>query len=115
MSKSEEEFGSATRQSGTVLGHMCILQSLHRDLTRRVSFVPGCEVQEELQQADEVLVENLTEANAAASSGDKISLDENGFRFMLNEDAMATEKTAQGIRAFSADIVTLETLVESKR
>jgi transaldolase len=30
---------------------------------------------------------------------------------MHNEDAMATEKTAQGIRAFSADIVKLEQLV----
>ena len=30
---------------------------------------------------------------------------------MLNEDAMATEKTAQGIRSFAADIVKLEKLV----
>ncbi len=32
---------------------------------------------------------------------------------MFNEDAMATEKTAQGIRNFAADIVKLETLVKS--
>ena len=50
---------------------------------------------------------------AAASDLEQISLDEAGFRFLHNEDAMAVEKTAQGIRAFSADIVKLEALVES--
>ncbi len=35
-----------------------------------------------------------------------------GLPLLLNEDAMATEKTAQGIRAFSADIVKLEKLIE---
>jgi len=42
---------------------------------------------------------------------EQISLDEKAFRFMFNEDAMATEKTAEGIRAFSADIVKLEKLI----
>ena len=37
--------------------------------------------------------------------------DERTFRFELNEDAMATEKTAEGIRKFAADIVKLEKLV----
>lgn len=30
------------------------------------------------------------------------------FRWMMNEDAMATEKLAEGIRKFAADIVRLE-------
>ena len=38
--------------------------------------------------------------------------DEKTFRWMMNEDAMATEKTAEGIRKFSADIVTLEELIQ---
>ncbi|MDB4767064.1 transaldolase, partial [bacterium] len=38
--------------------------------------------------------------------------DEKTFRWMMNEDAMATEKTAEGIRKFSADIVKLEGLIE---
>jgi transaldolase len=38
----------------------------------------------------------------------RLKLDEKTFRFLLNEDAMATEKTAEGIRKFSADIVKLE-------
>jgi transaldolase len=45
---------------------------------------------------------------------EKVSLDEKSFRFDFNEDAMATEKTAEGIRAFSADIVKLENLVKQK-
>jgi transaldolase len=66
----------------------------------------------ELQASDEAVTPRLTTAEAAASSHEKISLNESQFRFMLNEDAMATEKTAHGIRAFSADIVKLEALIE---
>lgn len=40
-----------------------------------------------------------------------MQLDEKTFRYLLNEDAMATEKTAEGIRKFSADMVKLEKLV----
>ncbi len=41
----------------------------------------------------------------------KVSYDEAGFRFAMNEDAMATEKLAEGIRAFAADAVKLEKLM----
>jgi len=41
----------------------------------------------------------------------KVSLDEKAFRWMQNEDAMATEKLAQGIRAFAVDQVKLEDLI----
>jgi len=41
----------------------------------------------------------------------KVSLDEKTFRWMLNEDAMATEKLAEGIRAFAKDLVTLRSMV----
>ncbi|MFI5337555.1 MAG: transaldolase, partial [Opitutales bacterium] len=44
-----------------------------------------------------------------------VSFDEKGFRFALNQDAMATEKTAEGIRVFSADIVKLEAFLAQKR
>lgn len=43
-----------------------------------------------------------------------LTLDEKKFRYLLNEDAMATEKTAEGIRKFAADIAKLEQLVASK-
>jgi transaldolase len=40
-------------------------------------------------------------------------LDESGFRLALNEDAMATEKLAEGIRAFCSDAVKLEALMKA--
>ncbi|MBL0943194.1 MAG: transaldolase [Hydrogenophaga sp.] len=40
-----------------------------------------------------------------------VAYDEAGFRFALNEDAMATEKLAEGIRAFVADAIKLEALM----
>ena len=49
-----------------------------------------------------------------ASMG-KISMDEQTFRFMLNEDAMATEKTAEGIRAFVADTGKLKQIISGMR
>lgn len=51
---------------------------------------------------------------AAAHPPAKLSLDEKTFRFMLNEDAMATEKLAEGIRVFAQDLHALRELV-SKR
>ena len=54
--------------------------------------------------------------NAQASSQmdlPVVNFDEAGFRFALNEDAMATEKLAEGIRAFCADAIKLEKLMAS--
>jgi len=45
---------------------------------------------------------------------EKIVLNETTFRWMMNEDAMATEKLAEGIRNFAADIVKLENVIKSK-
>jgi transaldolase len=55
----------------------------------------------------------LSPADAAAADVRKISLDEPSFRWLHNEDAMATEKLAEGIRAFDADARKLVTLVAS--
>lgn len=66
----------------------------------------------ELQASTDTVIPQMTPSEAAKSSYQKLSLDEKTFRFMLNEDAMATEKTAQGIRNFAADIVKLEKLVQ---
>ena len=41
-------------------------------------------------------------------------MDERLFRWMLNEDAMATEKLAEGIRGFNADLNKLRTLIADK-
>ncbi|PAW63962.1 MAG: transaldolase [Verrucomicrobiia bacterium Tous-C2TDCM] len=45
---------------------------------------------------------------------DRLDASEKSFRFLLNEDAMATEKTAEGIRLFSADIRRMEALIAAK-
>ena len=69
----------------------------------------------ELKASTEPLERKLDPAHAAAADLKKISFDEKGFRFALNEDAMATEKTSEGIRVFAADIVKLEQLIKQKR
>ncbi|MFZ9855555.1 MAG: transaldolase [Limisphaerales bacterium] len=50
----------------------------------------------------------LTVASAQASAGDRLHLDEKAFRWLHNEDAMATDKLAEGIRRFNADARKLE-------
>ena len=51
----------------------------------------------------------------APVSIDKVALDEKTFRFMMNEDAMATEKLAEGIRAFCADSGKLKQMIAGMR
>lgn len=51
--------------------------------------------------------------NGAKASEDKTGFDETQFRWSMNEDAMATEKLAEGIRNFAADQVKLESLIKS--
>eukprot|EP01036_Dinobryon_divergens_P037931 gene37931-49713_t len=57
----------------------------------------------ELAASNEPLEHALDAKAAAKGDAPKVSYDEAGFRFALNEDAMATEKLAEGIRAFAAD------------
>ncbi len=87
--------------------------------TGQITSLTGCDLLtispgllEELQNTSGPLEQKLDEESPDCNL-EKISLDEKAFRFEFNEDAMATEKTAQGIRAFSADIVKLENLIES--
>jgi transaldolase len=69
----------------------------------------------ELKASSDPIVRKLDPAKSASADLKKVSFDEKSFRFALNEDAMATEKTAEGIRLFSADIVKLEQLILSKK
>ena len=86
--------------------------------TGQIAALAGCDL---LTISPELLAE-LAASNAplthaldakAAQSLDipKASFDEPAFRFALNEDAMATEKLAEGIRAFAADAIKLEKLM----
>jgi len=58
---------------------------------------------DQLEQAEGVLDRQLDPEKAKTSAGDRLHLDEKTFRWMHNEDAMATEKLAEGIRKFNAD------------
>jgi transaldolase len=65
----------------------------------------------ELKSSTAPVQRKLSPEIAKESKLERISLDEKKFRWMLNEDAMATEKTAEGIRNFHADAVKLEKFV----
>ena len=65
----------------------------------------------ELEAADGDLPRKLDPAVADEQGEDLVAQDENSFRWAHNEDAMATEKLAEGIRNFAKDTVTLEALV----
>jgi transaldolase len=68
----------------------------------------------ELQNNHSFLTRKLSPATVADLDPQKIILDEKSFRWLLNEDAMAMEKTAEGIRSFHADTLKLEKLISQK-
>jgi transaldolase len=72
------------------------------------------ELMKELSESTEPIERKLSVEKAKASNIQKLEMDEKKFRYLLNEDAMATEKTAEGIRKFAADIVKLEKVIASK-
>ena len=64
-------------------------------------------------QASEAALPRALDAEAArAADIPAVSYDEAGFRFALNQDAMATEKLAEGIRLFAVDAGKLDQLIE---
>jgi len=67
---------------------------------------------EELKNSTEALPVKLKDKGATATPGTK--LNEKGFRWDMNEDAMATQKLAEGIRNFAADQEKLETMLKEK-
>ncbi len=84
----------------------------------QITALAGCdlltispELLAQLDASDAPLARALDAGSAAALDLPAMSFDEAGFRYALNEDAMATEKLAEGIRAFAADAVKLEHLL----
>jgi len=70
---------------------------------------------QKLADSDAPLTRKLSAAAAQEAELERIALDEKAFRFMLNDDAMATEKLAEGIRAFCADTAKLQQMVAALR
>ncbi len=67
---------------------------------------------QELQDCTDPLTLKLDAAAAKDLDIQRVPTDEKSFRWLMNEDAMATEKTAEGIRKFGIDIVKLEDLIK---
>ena len=68
----------------------------------------------ELQKSEVLLPRKLSPELARQSKIEKLPLDEKKFRWLFNENAMATEKTAEGIRLFNADAQKLAQFVAAK-
>ena len=69
---------------------------------------------DEMQKAPGTVTRKLDATAARASALEKITLDEKSFRWLHNEDQMATEKLSDGIRVFAADTLKLEQWVLGK-
>jgi len=67
---------------------------------------------DEMQQDFSAIELKLDKNKARNLDLEKIEVNEPVFRFLLNEDPMATEKLAEGIRKFSADVCSLEDLLK---
>ena len=66
---------------------------------------------QEMKDANGVVTQKLSAETAKAANIERIPNDEKSFRFLMNEDAMATEKLSEGIRLFVADTVKLEKII----
>ena len=94
-----EIMGASFRNTGEILALAgCDLLTISPDLLQKLS------------ATNEPITRQL-EPSAGPSEIARIDCDEKGFRWGLNENAMATEKTAEGIRKFAQDSVKLESLV----
>ncbi|XP_020300776.1 probable transaldolase [Pseudomyrmex gracilis] len=69
---------------------------------------------EELEKSNEPVHKVLSVESAKKSDLQKISLNEAEFRWLLNEDQMATEKLSEGIRKFAVDVRKLEKLLQER-
>jgi transaldolase len=72
------------------------------------------ELMKELSESQAPIEQKLRPEKAKSADVQRLEVNEKKFRYLLNEDAMATEKTAEGIRKFVVDMAKLEKLVASK-
>src|SRR5438309_6377224 len=72
------------------------------------------ELLEKLSESDGPVERKLDPDNAKSADIERLKLDEKTFRYLFNDNAMAYEKTGEGIRKFAADIVKLEKFVAGK-
>ena len=78
----------------------------------RLTIAPG--LLAELSGSTEEITQKLSPSTAKAMDIEKIDVDEKTFRWMMNQNPMATEKLAEGMRGFAADIEKLEQIIKDK-
>jgi transaldolase len=90
--------------------------------TSQVLELAGCdlltispELLQQLQNSDQPVPRKLSPTTAADGAPPRIAVDEAAFRYLVNDNAMATEKLAEGIRQFSTDAIRLEKLIDALR
>src|SRR5216110_923103 len=72
------------------------------------------ELMKELSESTEPVERKLSPEMAKSAQVERLEFDEKKFRYLVNDNAMATDKTSEGIRKFAADVVKLEKLVAEK-
>jgi transaldolase len=70
---------------------------------------------QKLQESTTPIERKLSAETVKGEAIERLAIDEPSFRFQVNDDAMASEKLAEGIRAFAADAVKLEKLIDAQR
>ncbi|SHM47480.1 transaldolase [Duganella sacchari] len=101
---STEVMGASFRNVGQILELAgCDLLTISPDLLQK------------LADTNAPVERKLSSDSGKSAAIGKIAVDEATFRFMMNEDAMATEKTAEGIRAFVADTGKLKQIISGMR
>lgn len=103
-----KEYGYSTVVMGASFRNIGEIQALAG--CDRLTISP--QLLEELANQSGELDVKLRDAGTTKTPGER--LDENAFRWEMNEDPMATEKLAEGIRNFAADQVKLETMLKEK-
>jgi transaldolase len=88
--------------------------------TGEIEAIAGCDrltispqLLDALSKEEGELARRLDPSHAGPAPA-KIAMDEKRFRWMLNEDQMATEKLSDGIRLFAHDLASLRTMVEQR-
>ncbi|MGU7816790.1 transaldolase [Burkholderia sp. AW49-1] len=90
--------------------------------TSQITELAGCDLLtispdllQKLQESNDTVARKLSPDALQDKPTERVAIDEASFRFQLNDDAMATEKLAEGIRVFAADAVKLEKLIDALR
>jgi len=68
----------------------------------------------ELKNSSEPIERKMSPETAKQTKIERLPLDEKKFRWLLNENAMATEKLSEGIRIFNADANKLEQYIAER-